>query len=271
MSLSRPVALITGAAHRIGKEITLALHSRGVDIALHCHLSTQAADQLRAELNNRRTNSCAVFIADLSSPLQAKHLPDQINQHFGRLDYLINNASIFYPTPVDMSQNDTAEELSEKKFTRFMNTNFVSPVQLAISAYQYLKQQRGAVLNLIDIYAQRGLEEHSAYVASKEALLTATKSLAMELAPEVRVNGISPGAILWPNQDFESNQALKSIQSPNLTQHLQDKNTNIIKNTALRRKGEAKDISATACYLLLDASYSTGSIIAVDGGRQLYI
>jgi pteridine reductase len=253
---SRKVALITGAAQRIGKSIATVLHQRGIDIAIHCNQSTTQAQQLALNLNECRANSAYVFKADLSKSTAAKQLVSQSISQFGRLDYLVNNASIFYPKSL-------SEQDYEASLAQFCGINFDTPVAIIREAQPYLAKNEGAILNLIDIYANSGLVEHTAYVASKSALKQATKQLAIELAPRIRINGISPGAILWPES--------AATDTADVTELAQQKQQAIIDNTALKRKGRAEDISATAVFLLLDASYVTGITIAVDGGRQLYI
>jgi len=248
MKNNNKIALVTGAAHRLGKSIAIELHSRNIDIAIHCGQSIEAANLLCDRLNAKRKNSASVFQCDLIEPDTAKNLIGQIIQVLGRLDYLVNNASIFYPTPL--------LESSSKELDSFIQINFIQPVKLIEAAFPFIKKNNGSVVNIIDIYAQRGLTEHCHYTASKMALLEATKELAIRFAPNIRVNGVSPGAILWPaNNEMEDQQ----------------KQNTIIENTALKRLGIARDISLTVAYLLLDASYTTGSNINVDGGRQLYI
>lgn len=249
-----PVALITGAAQRIGKAIAQALHQRGVKVAIHCRDSKELAEQLAAQFNQTRGDSAEVFESDLTKTHLSNQLIKQVVKRFGRLDYLVNNASIFYPTPIEQT-NDT----THLSYQKFLQVNFFTPVNLLKAAYPYLKVNQGSALNLIDIYAKAGLEKHTEYVASKQALHEATKQLALEFSPEVRVNGISPGAILWPDNQANTCESSRAQQN------------RIITNTALQRIGQASDISATAVYLLLDASYTTGCTIAVDGGRQLYI
>ncbi len=251
---SRPVAMITGGAQRIGKSIANELHSRGVDIVIHCNRSATEAQQLATAFNHQRKHSAMVIQLDLSSPTASEKLVSETISEFGRLDFLINNASIFYPKSI-------FERDYEHSLQQFAMVNFQTPIKLLKQALPHLSERCGAVLNLIDIYAQSGLANHTAYVASKSALQQATKQLAVEFAPNVRVNGISPGAILWPEgPGFE--KANKDEQA---------KQRVILENTALKRKGKQQDISATAAFLLLDASYITGLTVAVDGGRQLYI
>lgn len=281
MHTTRPVALITGAAHRIGKSIAEQLHQRNVDIALHCFSSVTAANELCTRLNQLRAGSCRVFYSDLSLKNQSKSLIAQVIEQFNRLDFLVNNASIFYPTPfVELLDEAISSINSEQNFAvrsnsslmRFMQVNLFTPITLSQEAYPYLKKHNGAIVNLIDIYAKAGLINHTEYVTSKAALLSATKTLAQQFAPKVRVNGISPGAILWPETEESDIENKPATRAEKENTKLQDPTqSQIISNTALKRRGQADDIGKTATYLLLDASYSTGNTIAVDGGRQLYI
>lgn len=258
---SRQVALITGGAQRIGESIGCALHKRGVDIVIHCNQSKRQAEKLAEQFNLKRNNSAIVLQADLSCRHSANDLVSATISYFGQLDYLVNNASIFYPTAFLQDDYETSLKL-------FNCINFSSPIALISEAQHYLAKSQGAVLNLIDIYANSGLFEHTAYVASKAALNAVTKQLSVQLAPQIRVNGISPGAILWPDSSESSSIDNESLS---LDKQSQKKQQSIISNTALKRKGSAEDISATAAFLLIDASYITGMTIAVDGGRQLYI
>jgi len=240
------VALITGAAHRLGKNIAVELHAKGIDIAIHCGESIDAANSLCEQLNAKRNNSAGVFQADFKDIDAANTLINKVIGHFNRLDYLVNNASIFYPTP--FLETPTTE------LNQLLQINFTQPIKLLKAAFPYLEKNRGSAINIIDIYAERGLADHCDYVASKTSLLEATKELAYEFAPKVRVNAVSPGAILWPENDSDE---------------LYQKS--IIENTALKRQGTPNDISKTVAYLLIDAVYTTGSLISVDGGRGMYI
>ena len=248
MKNNNKVALVTGAADRLGKSIAIELHSRNIDIAIHYRQSIEAANLLCDQLNAERSHSASLFQCDLIEPNAAENLIRQIVQTFSRLDYLVNNAAIFYPTP--FLQTPTSE------LDPFMQINFIQPVKLIETAFPYLMKNNGSVVNIIDIYAQQGLAEHCSYTASKMALLAATRELASRFAPDIRINGVSPGAILWPTNNAENPQQKQSM---------------IIENTALKRAGIARDISLTVAYLLLEALYSTGSVINVDGGRRLYI
>jgi pteridine reductase len=250
------VVLITGAANRLGKAIAIELHKRGLSIAIHYGNSDTNAKHLCDEFNQRRSNSAWTFKQDLAVPDASERLVGAVTAQCDRLDYLVNNASIFYPTPL--------QQTSQELLKSFMTVNWKQPVKLAIEAFPYLKANNGSVVNVVDIYAARGLSEHAAYVNSKTALLESTQQLAYEFSPDVRINAVSPGAILWPNSEPHS----ADLAAEKAKNELQRK---IIENTALKRIGTPSDISLTVAYLLLDASYSTGSNISVDGGRQWYV
>ncbi|MBP6215954.1 MAG: pteridine reductase [Luteimonas sp.] len=242
MPTPRPVALVTGAARRLGAAIARTLHATGHDLALHCHASRAEAEALAAELEATRPGSTLVLQADLA---QFDRLPELVAKtigRFGRLDALVNNAAAFFPTPfgtVTPAQWDT-----------LFATNLRAPFFLSQAAAPHLKATRGAILNLTDVYARQPRADLSAYATSKGALEAMTRALAVTLAPEVRVNAIAPGAILWP--DGGGDPALQE---------------RILAHTALGRAGRVDEIAATALWLLRDAAYTTGSVIAVDGGR----
>ena len=237
-----PVALVTGAARRVGAAIARRLHAAGHDLVLHCNGSLTEAAALAAELEAARAGSVLVLQADLA---QFDRLPELVAKtigRFGRLDALVNNAAAFFPTPfgtVTPAQWDT-----------LFATNLRAPFFLSQAAAPHLKATRGAILNLTDVYARQPRADLSAYATSKGALEAMTRALAVTLAPEVRVNAIAPGAILWP--DGGGDPALQE---------------RILAHTALGRAGRVDEIAATALWLLRDAAYTTGSVIAVDGGR----
>lgn len=243
-----PVALITGASKRIGLAIALELHARGLDIAIHCNRSKIEAEQLATRLNSIRVKSAFIIKKDLSECNAPQEIIAETLKQFDRLDYLVNNASIFYPTPIDNA--------GEKQLEELIRINTTQPKKLVQLAYKEIKKRKGAIVNMIDIYAMRGLKYYSAYVASKSILLNLTKQLACELAPDIRVNSVSPGAILWPENETDNQKQLR---------------VEILNKTAIKRIGQASDISKTIAFLLLDALYITGVNINVDGGRSLYI
>ena len=239
----RRVALITGAARRIGAVIARRLHAAGWDVALHCRRSQTELDALIAALERARASSTLALQADLDdvdalAPLVAKAI-----DRFGRLDALVNNASAFYPTPIEAATLAQWDEL--------FAANARAPFFLAQAAAPHLAKQNGAIVNLVDIYAENPLAEHPIYSMSKAALASMTKALARDLAPAVRVNGVAPGAILWPDAGKED----------------EDQRA-VIERTPLKRIGTPDDI-ASAVSWLLDAPFVTGEIVRVDGGRHL--
>jgi pteridine reductase len=233
-------ALITGGARRIGAAITRALHAGGMDVIIHCHRSVAEAETLAADLNRARAGSARV----LNQDLQATAGPEKLIAQCHALDALINNASAFYPTPL--------AEASATQWDELLGTNLRAPFFLARAAAPLLRQRQGCIVNLTDIHAQRPLRGHAIYSISKAALDMLTRALAKELAPEVRVNGVAPGAALWPDDmDAELRQR-------------------ILSHTMLKRAGTPEDVAAAVRFLVFDAPYVTGQILAVDGGRTLY-
>ena len=243
-SCREPVALITGAAHRIGATTTRVLHRAGINIALHYRNSEAAAKSLQQELQQDRPDSVSLIQGDLHQTTQLSALVEEVHQQWGRLDILINNASTFYPTPVG--------EITEEYWDDLVGSNLKAPLFLSQAAAPFLKEQEGSIINIVDIHADRPLKGHPVYSVAKAGLAMLTKSLARELGPEIRVNGVAPGAILWPENEMDD--ATKS---------------DILSRTALKRSGEPDDIAQTALFLIRDAHYITGQIINVDGGRTL--
>lgn len=241
-----PVALITGGAQRIGRQIAETLHQRGFRIIIHYRRSRDAADAVAAKLNSERANSAVTLTADFAQNGSAEQLADSAKAQFGRVDALINNASDFYPTPVGT--------ISEADFDTLIASNLRAPLFLSQALAPELSSRKGCIVNLVDIYARRPLAEHTAYCCAKAGVAMLTQSLALELAPEVRVNGVAPGAILMPSED---------------SAFAQQEKRNIEQKVALRRIGEPQDIASTIAFLVCDAPYITGQIIAVDGGRTL--
>jgi pteridine reductase len=237
-------ALITGAAKRIGACIARTLHANGANIVIHYGSSADAAEQLAAELNGQRPDSAFVLQADLREHTQLVKLVESAVSKTGGLNILVNNASTFYATPVD--------EITLKHWDDLIGTNLKAPLFLAQAAAPHLRAVGGQIINIVDIHSQRPLRNHSVYGAAKAGLAMLTRSLAKDLAPDIRVNGISPGAILWP----DSGMSPQSEQS-------------IIRQIPLTRTGEPDDIARTALFLVKDAPYITGQIIAVDGGRSV--
>ena len=246
LSETSKVALITGGSKRIGAQTTRVLHEAGYNVIIHCRLSREAADALADELNQLRADSARVIQGDLNSETIYNHLIEQAYQCWNRLDVLVNNASTFYPTPVGSITLDDWEVL--------VNSNMKAPLFLAQAAAPYLKQVEGNIINMADVHAMRPMKEHPVYCAAKAGLVMITQSLAKELGPEVRVNSVAPGAILWPDNDM-----------PEHTKKL------ILERTSLKKAGDPIDIAKTILFLVRDAHYITGQVIAVDGGRTLNI
>lgn len=243
-SLAGRVVLVTGAAKRLGAALARGFHSAGANVAIHYHRSQADAERLRDELNTSRRDSAIATSANLLDLAQLPDIVERANAAFGRLDVLINNASTFYPTPVG--------SISPGQWQDLMGTNLKAPLFLSQAAAPLLKRANGSIINMIDIHAQRPLRNHPVYSAAKAGLAMLTKSLARELGPEIRVNGIAPGPILWPEGGIE----------PALEEE-------IISKTVLKRRGSPDDIVRTALFLAADATYVTGQILAVDGGRSI--
>ncbi len=243
---ARQVALITGAARRIGASIAGHLHARGLQVLIHCRASRQAADALAAKLNARRADSAQVVCADLADLQALRQLAGNIAERNGRLDVLVHNASQFYPTPLASA---TPED-----WTALMDSNARGALFLTQQLESLLRESQGSIVSIVDIHVDRPLKEHTVYCMAKSALQTMTRSLAKELAPEVRVNGVAPGAILWPEQGL-SERAQATI----------------LERIPLQRSGSPDDIAAAVAFLALDAPYITGQILAVDGGRSLFM
>lgn len=241
---ARPVVLVTGAARRIGAEIARGLHAAGCDLALHYRASKAEADALVDALERERPGSVLLLQADLAEFDRLPELVARTIGRFGRLDGLVNNASSFHPTPLGT--------VTPAQWDALFASNARAPFFLTQAASPHLRATRGAVVNLVDIYATRPLPQHAVYCMAKAALLMATKSLALELGPEVRVNAVAPGAILWPENpsDAEARDAM-------------------LARTPLGRIGTPAEIAEAVRWLLFDARYCTGQVIAVDGGRLL--
>ena len=243
-SLHDKVVLVTGAARRIGAAIVTRLHAEGASVAIHYRASADAADALSARLNGIRPDSARTFACDLLQTESLPRLVADVVAWGGRLDILINNASTFYPTPVGA--------ITEAHWDDLVGSNFKAPLFLTQAAAPALRAAHGSVVNIVDIHAQRPLREHPVYGPAKAALAMLTRSLAKDLAPEIRVNGVAPGAILWPEDGI--NDATRAT---------------ILRQVPLGRPGEPGDIAACVLFLLRDAPYVTGQIIAVDGGRSI--
>jgi len=240
------VALVTGGAQRIGARLCRVLHEAGYNIALHYRSSGIPAEVLAADLNVARGRSVVCFPAALGDRSAGEELAAAVIDHFGRVDLLVNNASSFYPTPIG--------SVSEEDWDTIMGSNLKGPFFLSQALAENLKKNRGNIINMIDIHGERPLADHSLYSTAKAGLHMLTRSLARELAPDVRVNGISPGVILWPKSDDPEDEERRQRQ---------------LKRVPLGSKGDPQDIAEAVLFLAERAPYVTGQIIAVDGGRSL--
>ena len=240
------VVLITAGAKRVGAAICRKLHLRGASLMVHYRSSLEEAQGLETELNQIRPGSVALVQADLLDISQIPRLISQTIQKFGKLDAVINNASSFFATPVGA--------VTETGWDDLIGSNFKAPLFLSQEAAPHLKNQLGCIVNIVDIHADRPLKNYVIYSSAKAGLSSLTRSLALELAPEIRVNGVSPGPILWPENDEWKDLSVRQ---------------SIISKTLLKRMGEPDDIARTVLFLIADAPYITGQIIAVDGGRSV--
>jgi len=243
-SLEGRWALVTGAGKRIGATIARTLHAAGANVAVHYFRSAEDAERVVAELNARRANSAITVGGDIREIDVVERIVAEVTNHAGRLDILVNNASSFYPTPLGT--------VTEEAWHDLVGSNLKAPLFLAQAALPHLKAARGAIVNIVDIHAQRPLRHYVVYGAAKAGLAMLTRSLAKDLAPEIRVNGVSPGAILWPESGVT-----ESVQQT------------ILKQVPLKRTGSPEDIASAVLYLVRDATYVTGQILAVDGGRSI--
>jgi pteridine reductase len=236
--------LITGAAQRIGKEIALSFFNKGWDIVIHFNSSRLEAEALADQMNSERSNSAMIVQANLDNADEVTKLVKKTLSKNSRIDALINNASTFYPTPVGT--------FSEENWNALMGSNLKAPLFLIQSFHKELEKNQGFIINITDINVDKALINHSIYLAAKSGLQTLTKSLAKELAPNIRVNAIAPGAILEP---------------PNIEWTTEQKK-NIIHAVPMKRMGTEKDIVDAAMYLS-EAEYVTGQILNIDGGKSL--
>lgn len=245
MTDSAKTALITGGARRIGAVIARTLHQSGFNIVVHYRSSSDEANKLINELNSQREDSAAAVQADLLDTASIPQLIDAVLAQFGRLDVLVNNASTFYPTPIELIEDEYWVDL--------IGSNLKAPAFLVKSAAEHIRQRNGSIINIVDIYARSPLANHPIYCSAKAGLEMLTKSLALDLAPQVRVNGVSPGAILWPEggAPFDKQSLLEKVP--------------------LERLGEPSDVANLVRFLVQEGNYITGQIIAVDGGRSVVI
>ncbi len=241
-SLDGRVALITGAAHRLGAHTARALHAAGMDVIIHYRRSRTPAQALVDTLNARRENSALALSGDLAKMEDIPRIAADAAAWRGRLDVLVNNASTFFPTPLG--------SIDETQWEDLMSSNLKGPFFLSQACAPWLKKQRGCIVNMVDIHGLRPLRKHPVYSIAKAGNAMMVQALAHELGPEVRVNGVAPGAILWPAQGLDDAARQQ-----------------ILDRTALNAIGDPDDIACTILFLVRDALYVTGQIIAVDGGR----
>lgn len=243
-TLNERVILITGGVHRIGAHAARLLHAEGARLVLHYRNSRKAAHTLQSELNAQRPDSVVLVRADLLDQASLPAVVADALSTWGRLDVLVNNASSFYPTPVGA--------VTESKWDDLMGTNLKAPFFLSQAAAPHLKESRGCIVNIVDIHAERPLKRFPVYSIAKAGLVMLTQALACELGPEIRVNAVAPGAILWPEREMDE-----------VTQQ------RIISRTFLKRQGNPDNIARTVLFLIRDADYTSGQVITVDGGRSL--
>lgn len=243
-NLDGKVVLVTGAARRIGAAIVTRLHAEGARLAIHYRSSSADAEKLADALNAIRKDSAATFAADLCNTDSLPRLVAEVVDWGHGLDVLVNNASTFYPTPVGT--------ITERHWQDLVGSNLKAPLFLSQAAVPALRKSRGSIINLVDIHAQRPLRDHTVYGSAKAGLVMLTRALAKDLAPDIRVNGVAPGAILWP-EDGMSDATRDTI----------------LRQVPLGRAGNPDDIAGCVLYLVRDAAYVTGQIIAVDGGRSI--
>ncbi len=237
--------LITGGSKRVGAEIARIMHATGANLMIHYRSSAKAARTLQDELNALRENSVALIQADLLDTAVLPSLVSQTLSTFGKLDVLVNNASSFYPTPVG--------SITEKDWIDLMGSNLKAPMFLAQAAAPELKRQRGCIVNITDIHADRPMKNYLVYSVAKAGLVGLTKSLARELAPNVRVNGVAPGPIMWPEDNADFDEVSRQ---------------RIVSHTMLKRAGNPSDIAHAVRFFIEDAPFVSGQILAVDGGRS---
>ncbi|MDO8207763.1 MAG: pteridine reductase [Gallionella sp.] len=242
------VMLVTGGAKRVGAAICRRLHASGATIALHYRTSESEAIALRDQLNELRPESAAAYSADLLDLAALPQLVEQVIARFGRLDVLVNNASSFYATPL--------AGVDESQWHDLLGTNLRAPLFLAQAAADELRRQHGCIVNIVDIHAERPMQGHLLYSVAKAGLVALTRGLAQEMAPQVRVNAVAPGVILWPDSSDWNDEVQRK---------------KIVAHTLLKREGEPDDIARTVAFLIQNAPYITGQVISVDGGRSINI
>ena len=246
--LAGKVVLITGGARRVGAAITRRLHAAGANVVVHYRSSAAEARTLKRELTDTRPNSVVLVQADLLRPANLSSLIKESVNAFGHLDALVNNASSFYPTAIG--------EITEQNWDDLIGTNLKAPLLLSQAAARELRKNHGAIVNIVDIHAEIPMKGYIVYTIAKGGLLALTRSLARELGPEVRVNGVAPGTIVWPEDDAWKDDLARQ---------------RIMNQTALKRIGEPDDVAKAVEFLLADAPFVTGQVLAVDGGRSVML
>ncbi|MBY6185446.1 pteridine reductase [Marinobacter hydrocarbonoclasticus] len=244
MTVDAPVALITGAGKRVGAALARRFHAEGYRVLIHCLASRLEADTLAEALNQQRPESARVLVADLNQIDNVERLAQDALKQWGRIDLLINNASRFSPTPVGT--------IDARAWQDLVGSNMMAPLFLSQALAPALSKTNGSIINMVDVHARSPLRGHTLYCMAKAALVMMTQALALELAPNVRVNGIAPGAILWP-ENAEASPAQNEV----------------LAQVPMGRLGALEEIAETAAFLANRASYVTGQVIAVDGGRSL--
>lgn len=260
MTAARPVALVTGAARRIGAAIARRLHADGYDLALHYHRSQGEMQALADALQAQRDNSVLTLCADLAEFDRLPELVAHCLGRFGRLDALVNNASNFFPTPFP--------DATPGQWDALMAVNARAPLFLSQAAAPHLAKAQGAIVNLVDIHAEQPLRGHPIYGMAKAALVHMTRALALELAPEVRVNAVAPGAILWPEQPSQNEHGQDQHGRSEYAKSDAAKQA-LLSRMPLARIGTPEEVAETVRWLLHDATYMTGQVLRVDGGRTL--
>ena len=243
--LAGKTALVTGGARRVGAEIVRALHGAGANVLIHYHRSAAEADSLARELAARRAGSAVSVALDLLDTAHIDQLPRQAQEKFGQLDILVNNASTFYPTVVG--------EITDAQWNDLIGSNLKAPLFLSQAAAPSLRAANGLIVNILDIHGVRPLRRYLTYSVAKAGLAMLTRGLARELGPQVRVNGVAPGPVMWP-EDPDADQALQQ---------------RIIERTVLKRAGSSADVARAVLFFATQAPYVTGQILAVDGGRSI--
>lgn len=244
--LQDKVVLITGGARRVGAAICRLLHAEGARLMIHYRTSVSEAHALQAELNLQRPLSVAIIQGDLLNVAMLSNLVQETVGHFGRLDVLINNASSYYPTEIG--------DIGEREWNDLIGSNLKAPLFLSQAAAVELRKQKGCIVNITDMHVERPKKGYVVYSVAKAGLVTLTKSLAHELGPEVRVNAVAPGPVLWPEDNPQFDEVYRQ---------------RVISQTLLKRVGEPEDVARAVRFLIQDAPFITGQVIAVDGGRSL--